>query len=79
MDLDRPGGPDPDPDRDHGTTTTTTEREPEVVLPQTDTRDLPEPVVIHAEDDEPETVIDYDGHVDLEEELVWTSESPTSE
>jgi len=38
-------------------------------------RDLPEPVVIYAVDEEPDTVIDYDGHVDLEEELVWTSES----
>jgi hypothetical protein len=65
---------------------TTTEREsevvpePQVVLPDTDARDLPEPVVIYADDEEPETVIDYEGHVDLEEELVWTSESaPASE
>ena len=45
-------------------------------------RDLPEPVVIYAEDDEPAPVIDPEGHVDLEEELVWTSESsgaPASE
>jgi hypothetical protein len=49
--------------------------EPEVVLPRPEERDLPEPVVIYAEDEEPDTVIDYEGHVDLEEELVWTSES----
>jgi hypothetical protein len=56
--------------------------EPEVVLPRPEERDLPEPVVIYAEDEEPDTVIDYEGHVDLEEELVWTSESsapPTAE
>lgn len=44
-------------------------------------RDLPEPVVIHADPD-PEPTPDYTGHVDLEEELVWTSESsapPASE
>ena len=57
---------------------TATEREPEVVVPRPEPRDLPEPVVIYAEDDEPEPVVDPDGHVDLDEELVWTSESPRS-
>ena len=57
---------------------TATEREPEVVVPRPEPRDLPEPVVIYADDDEPETVVDPDGHVDLDEELVWTSESPRS-
>jgi hypothetical protein len=48
--------------------------EPQVVLLEPEDRDLPEPVVIHAEP-EPEPVVDPEGHVELEEELVWTSES----
>ena len=54
-------------------TTTGSPTEPAQVAPED--RDLPEPVVIYADDEEPGTVIDYEGHVDLEEELVWTSES----
>ena len=59
-----------------------TVREPEVVPLEPENRDLPEPVVIYAEDDEPELAPDPDGHVEVEEELVWTSESsapPASE
>lgn len=55
---------------------TPTVGEPEVVPLEPEDRDLPEPVVIHAEDD-PEPVADPEGHVELEEELVWTSESST--
>jgi hypothetical protein len=53
------------------------EREPEVVLPDPLERDLPEPVVIEAVDDAPTAPAstDPEGHVELEEELVWTSES----
>lgn len=54
---------------------TETVKEPEVVLLEPEDRDLPEPVVIYAADDEPEPVVDPNGHVDLDEELVWTSES----
>ena len=54
---------------------TGTVKEPEVVGLKPEDRDLPEPVVIYADDEEPDAVIDYDGHVDLDEELVWTSES----
>lgn len=57
-------------------------REPEVVPADAVDRDLPEPVVIEAIDEEPEPAPDYSGHVELEEELVWTSESsgpPASE
>jgi hypothetical protein len=53
---------------------TETVREPEVVLIEPEDRDLPEPIVIEAVD-EPEPAIDPEGHVELEEELVWTSES----
>ena len=57
------------------TTAPATEREPEVVLPDPADRDLPEPVVIEALDDEPTPAPDPEGHVEVEEELVWTSES----
>lgn len=57
------------------------EREPEVVLLDPANRDLPEPIVIVAED-EPEPTPDLEDHIEVEEELVWTSESsgpPASE
>ena len=47
--------------------------EPEVVPLEPEDRDLPEPVVIYA-DDEPEPTPTTD-HVEVEEELVYTSES----
>ena len=56
------------------TAPTAVEREPEVVRPDPIERDLPEPVVIEALDDDAPTP-DPEGHVELEEELVWTSES----
>ena len=54
---------------------TETVKQPEVVPLEPEDRDLPEPVVIHAEDESPEPVVDPEGHVEVEEELVWTSES----
>ena len=52
---------------------TETVKEPEVVPLEPEDRDLPEPVVIYAEDDEPEPAPEVD--LDQEDELVWTSES----
>ena len=47
---------------------------PAAPQPRGGDRVVPEPVVIHADPD-PEPTPDYTGHVELEEELVWTSES----
>ena len=55
---------------------TETVTKPAVVPLEPEDRGLPEPVVIEAQDEQPEPVIDPEGHVELEEELVWTSESP---
>jgi hypothetical protein len=63
------------PEPTESTTSTATVREPEVVLLEPEDRDLPEPVVIHAVDEEPGPAADPDEHVEVEEELVWTSES----
>ena len=65
-----------DPTAPEAAVPTETVKEPEVVPLEPEDRDLPEPVVIEAVDEDPEPAPDPEGHVELEEELVWTSESP---